>query len=184
MIIKNATGVAFAAACLTSIATLPAAHAQMSGTYGSAPGAYGTAPGNPGDGAAPGTNGANPTYGVPTTGYGSATGNHAPQTQYAPPPAAGTGGTQTVTNGPQTNTGDISPDWSAQRNVRESEHYDRLLEANPGFRQARIRKECGPVADPQLHQQCLDSFAQYEPGATTGFGSSTTSGRYESNYGR
>jgi len=24
-----------------------------------------------------------------------------------------------------------------------------------------MRKECGPITDPQLHRQCLDSFARY-----------------------
>ena len=60
-------------------------------------------------------------------------------------------------NGPQVNPGDISPSWSAPRNVAESEQYDRLLKRNPAFRQARMRKECGPITDRQLHQQCLDS---------------------------
>jgi hypothetical protein len=57
----------------------------------------------------------------------------------------------------------VSPNWSARRNVIESAHYDRLLETNPGFRQARMRKECGPVTDPQLHADCLASFNQDEP---------------------
>ena len=56
---------------------------------------------------------------------------------------------------------DVSPSWSAQRNVVESEQYDRLLKTNPAFRQARMRKECGPITDPQLHHQCLESFARY-----------------------
>jgi hypothetical protein len=101
----------------------------------------------------------------------------------AAPSAAGTGNTDVVTNGPQ---GSPPPDWSARRNVIASEHYDRLLESNRGFRQARMRKECGPVTDPQLHQQCLDSFAQYEPaGAATGYGSSTSARHhYRSNAGR
>src|SRR5205807_9217107 len=83
----------------------------------------------------------------------------------APPPSAGVRNTEVGPNGPQ---GAPPPNWSARRNVIESEHYDRLLESNRGFRQARIRKECGPITDPQLHQQCLDSFAQDEPavGAT------------------
>jgi hypothetical protein len=160
MIIKSAAGVAFAAACLTTIATLPAAHAQMAGTYGSAPGAYGTAP---------------PPAAYPTPG------------QYVPPPPdqPAPGGTQVMTNGPQTNPGDVSPSWSAQRNVAASERYDRLLETNRGFRQARIRKECGPITDPQLRQRCLDSFAQYEPsGSATGYGSSTATPGDQSNYGR
>jgi hypothetical protein len=74
-----------------------------------------------------------------------------------------------VTNGPQTNPGDASSSWSAQRNVTQSQQYDRLLETNHGFRQARMRKECGPISDPELRQACLASFNQDEPYA----GSST-----------
>src|SRR5580704_19301229 len=129
MLLKTATSFAFATACLTAVATLPA-HAQMA------------APAAP--------------------------------------------GTEVVTNGPQTNPGDVTPSWSARRNVIASQHYDRLLETNRGFRQARMRKECGPITDPQLHEQCLDSFAQYEPaGAATGYGSSTSARHhYRSNAGR
>jgi len=54
---------------------------------------------------------------------------------------------------------------AAGQNVIQSERYDRLVEANRSFRQARMRRECGPITDPQLHQSCLDSFAQYEPAA-------------------
>ena len=77
--------------------------------------------------------------------------------------------TEVVTNGPQTNPGDASSSWSAQRNVTQSQQYDRLLETNHGFRQARMRKECGPISDPELRQACLASFNQDEPYA----GSST-----------
>ena len=70
---------------------------------------------------------------------------------------------QLVTNGPQTSPGDNSPSWSAQRNVTESRQYDRLLETSPGFRQSRMRKECGPITDAQLHASCLASFSQDEP---------------------
>src|SRR5499427_4830975 len=52
---------------------------------------------------------------------------------------------------------------AARQNVAQSERYDRLLETNGSFRQARMRKECGPITDPQLRQSCLDSFSQYEP---------------------
>src|ERR1700739_548015 len=107
MLLKTATSLAFATACLTAVATLPV-HAQMADT-----------PGTP--------------------------------------------GTEVVTNGPQTNPGDMTPSWSAGRNVIESQHYDRLVETNRGFRQARMRKECGPVTDPELRQQCLASFHQDEP---------------------
>jgi hypothetical protein len=67
-----------------------------------------------------------------------------------------------VTNGPQASRGDFG-DWSARRNVIESRHYDRLLQTNVGFRHARMRRECGPITDPQLRSDCLASFNQYEP---------------------
>jgi hypothetical protein len=81
--------------------------------------------------------------------------------QYAAPPR------QVVTNGPQSSPGDVSPNWSARRNVIESAQYDRMLETSQAFRLARMRKECGPVTDPQLHADCLASFNQDEP--TRGF---------------
>jgi len=59
------------------------------------------------------------------------------------------------------------PNWSAKQNVVQSNHYDRMLETNRSFREARMRKECGPITDPQLHQSCVASFAQYEPAAAT-----------------
>jgi hypothetical protein len=79
------------------------------------------------------------------------------QPQIAPPIQ-----NQLVTNGPQASRGDFG-DWSARRNVAESMHYDRLLQTSPGFRTARMRKECGPISDSQLHQQCMASFDQFEP---------------------
>jgi hypothetical protein len=54
---------------------------------------------------------------------------------------------------------------AARQNVIQSERYDRALETNASFRQARMRRECGPITHPQLRQSCLDSFAQYEPAA-------------------
>jgi hypothetical protein len=185
MSIKRAACLAFTAACLTGIATLPAAHAQTA--YGTAPAAAqptddpgGNSLGTPGPN--PGGPGLTPySGGGPTAGTYGAT---QPYPAYpAAPSAADTGNTDVVTNGPQ---GSAPPDWSARRNVIQSEHYDRLLESNRGFRQARIRKECGPITDPQLRQQCLDSFAEYEPSgaSTTGVGSSTSSRHYQSNYGR
>jgi hypothetical protein len=171
MIIKRAACLAFTAACLTGIATLPAAHAQTA--YGTAPGTYGAAPGTYNYGALP-----------PPPSYGTAAGTYAPQAYqgYASPPPPATGTTEVVTNGPQ---GATPPNWSPQRNVIESEHYDRLLETNPRFREARIRKECDPITDPQLHQQCVESFAQYEPSTgATGYGASSTTRHYRSNSGR
>ena len=48
-------------------------------------------------------------------------------------------------------------------NNAESAKYDQMVRTSPGFRQARMRKECGPINDPQLRDQCLASFQQYEP---------------------
>ncbi|MBV8090778.1 MAG: hypothetical protein JO139_14635 [Alphaproteobacteria bacterium] len=112
------------------------------------PGAYGYGPSQ--GTYPPGTYGPSPgPYGAPSGPY--------PQTQYGAPSP----GTQLITNGAQTNPGDVSSSSSAQRNVVESEQYERLLKGNPAFRQARMRKECGPISDPQLHQQCLNSFERY-----------------------
>jgi hypothetical protein len=85
-----------------------------------------------------------------------------------------------VTNGPQVDQGDVSPSWSARQNVIESQRYDRLLQTSRGFREARMRKECGPITDPQLHANCLASFNQDEPYV----GSSTPPRVYRSGAGR
>jgi hypothetical protein len=162
MIFKTATSLAFAAACLAA-AAIPA-QAQPAGTYG--PGAYGHGP-QTYQGAAP------PNWSTGGSGQQSYQGNMAP-------PAAGTGGTEVVTNGPQADPGDMSPSWSARQNVAESQRYDRLVETNRGFREARMRKECGPITDPELRQQCLASFSQDEPYA----GSSVPHRNYRSESGR
>jgi hypothetical protein len=168
MIIKSATRLALSAACVSAIAALATANAQPANTSGTASGSYWTSPGA--NGTAPGAYPPPETYTAP--------GGYPAQGQYVPPPPPdqGMGGTQVVTNGPQTNPGDVSPSWSARRNVAESEHYDRLLERNLAFRAARERKECAPITDPQLHQQCVNSFAQFEPSGSTGYGSSSATG--------
>jgi len=61
---------------------------------------------------------------------------------------------------PQASQGDMPQSASAHRNVIESRQYDRAVETNRAFRQARMRKECGPISDPELHQSCLASFNQ------------------------
>src|SRR5437764_841557 len=85
-----------------------------------------------------------------------------------------------MTNGPQTNSGDVSPSWSARQNVIESQRYERLLQTSPSFRQARMQKECGPITDPRLHADCLASFGQSEPSV----GSSTPAPSHRSESGR
>src|SRR3954469_7420493 len=77
-----------------------------------------------------------------------------------PPATAQTGvNTQVLTNGPQASPGDYG-NWSAARNNAESAQYERLVQANPAFRQARIRKECGPITDAQLRAECVASFGE------------------------
>ncbi len=68
-----------------------------------------------------------------------------------------------VTNGPQVTPGDRAGGGSAERNNRESAQYERLLQSNRAFRMARINKECGPIADPELHATCVASFGENEP---------------------
>jgi hypothetical protein len=52
----------------------------------------------------------------------------------------------------------IPPDPGAAANVKQSEQYEQVLHSNPSFRAKRMKEECGPINDPQLHQQCVDSF--------------------------
>jgi len=66
--------------------------------------------------------------------------------------------TVTVKHAPIANPGVASESRSAQQNVLESKQYELLLRTNPAFRQARIKKECGPITDPQLQQSCVASF--------------------------
>ena len=185
MIIKRTACLAFTAACLTGIATLPAAHAQSA--YGYAPAAA-QPTGDPGGnsvglpGPNPGGPGLTPySGGAPTAGTYGATQPY--PTYPAAPSAAGTSDTDVVTNGPQ---GSPPPSWSARQKVIQSEHYTRLLEHNRAFREARMRKECGPITDPQLHQNCLASFAEYSPwaGSAPAYGSSSSSRSYTSRSGR
>jgi hypothetical protein len=88
--------------------------------------------------------------------------------------------TVVVKHPPIVNPDDLSASWSPRQNVIESKQYERLLETNRAFRQARMRKECGPISDPELRQSCLASFSQDEPYV----GSSTSSRHYRSNSGR
>jgi hypothetical protein len=55
----------------------------------------------------------------------------------------------------------VEAPWERGVDIK-SQRYESLLESNPGFRQSRIRKECGPITDPELRQQCLTSFYQGE----------------------
>jgi hypothetical protein len=72
-------------------------------------------------------------------------------------------GDATVVVAPQARVDPGDVNWNPQRNLAEAQRYDRLLETNPSFRMARIRKECGPIIDPQLRADCIASFDQFEP---------------------
>jgi hypothetical protein len=67
-------------------------------------------------------------------------------------------GAEVVTNGPQANPGDSSGTWSKQQNVRDSQRYEAVVHSNSGYRASRVKKECGPINDPQLHASCVASF--------------------------
>lgn len=148
---KTVMGFAFTAGCILALGAMPAAHAQ---SY---------PPPQPQPYAAP------PPPAAPPQAY----------MQYSPQPEPAAVPQQMVTNGPQASRGDFG-DWSARRNNIESAQYDRLLETNIGFRQARMAKECGPIGDPQLHDQCMASFQEYEP---VMYGSSTPPRRYRTSRG-
>ena len=98
----------------------------------------------------------------------------------APVPASHAGTqrhTITVKHAPIVSPGDVSESWSPQQNIIESKQYEQLLRTNPAFRQARMRKECGPITDPQLRESCLASFERY-------VGSSKPPRHYHSSAGR
>jgi hypothetical protein len=67
-------------------------------------------------------------------------------------------GAEVVTNGPQASPGDNLGTWSKQRNVRDSQRYEAVVHSNRGYRASRVKKECGPINDPQLHASCVASF--------------------------
>jgi ABC-type transport system substrate-binding protein len=61
-------------------------------------------------------------------------------------------------NAPQVEPGDNPANWSVRQNVVDSDRYERLIQTNPAFRDARIRKECGSINEPELYQQCVATF--------------------------
>ena len=153
MLLKSATSLAFATACLTALASMPGAIAQPAnpnGSWGSNnQGQMQPAPQRSTDWSRGNT--------------GSTSGNYTPQAYQGNASSSWAGGNQMVTNGPQSSGVENSGHWSARQNVIQSHHYTRMLETSAGFRHARMRKECGPIADPQLHANCIASFSRYSP---------------------
>jgi hypothetical protein len=72
--------------------------------------------------------------------------------------AMSTSGAEVISNGPQASPSDGSGAQSARQNVRDSQRYEALLHSNSSFRASRVKKECGPIDDPQLHASCVASF--------------------------
>jgi hypothetical protein len=96
------------------------------------------------------------------------------------PAAAAARQSVVVKHPPIVSPGDVSESWSARQNVIDGKHYERLLKTNHAFRQARMQKECGPITDPELRNNCLASFNQAEPY----LGTSTAPRHYRSTSGR
>jgi hypothetical protein len=67
-------------------------------------------------------------------------------------------GAEVVSNGPQANPDHSSGSWSKRQNVRDSQRYEAVVHSNSGYRASRVKKECGPINDPQLHASCVASF--------------------------
>jgi hypothetical protein len=65
---------------------------------------------------------------------------------------------EVVTNGPHANPHGNADSWSTRQNVRDSQRYEAVVHSNSGYRASRVKKECGPVNDPQLHASCVASF--------------------------
>ena len=72
-------------------------------------------------------------------------------------------GAASVQAAPVPNTRHGKPHETPAQNMRKSQQYDHLVSTNPGFRAARMKRECGPIRDPGLHSSCLASFDAYEP---------------------
>jgi hypothetical protein len=69
-----------------------------------------------------------------------------------------TNGAEVVTNVPQANPQYSPGSWSARHNVRDSQRYEAVVHSNSRYRASRVKKECGPINDPQLHASCVASF--------------------------
>lgn len=41
---------------------------------------------------------------------------------------------------------------------RYSQRYDAVVHSNSHYRASRVKKECGPINDPELHASCVASF--------------------------
>jgi hypothetical protein len=67
-------------------------------------------------------------------------------------------GADVVSTGPQANPHDNSGPSPTRQNLRDSQRYEAVVHSNSGYRASRVKKECGPITDPQLHASCVASF--------------------------
>jgi hypothetical protein len=67
-------------------------------------------------------------------------------------------GAEVVTNGAQANPHDNLGPSPTRQNLRDSQRYEAVVHSNSGYRASRVKKECGPITDPQLHASCVASF--------------------------
>jgi hypothetical protein len=67
-------------------------------------------------------------------------------------------GAGVVTNGPHPNPHDNWGTSPTRQNLRDSQRYEAVVHSNSGYRASRVKKECGPITDPQLHASCVASF--------------------------
>ena len=52
--------------------------------------------------------------------------------------------------------------WVANDDSMDNAQYERLLRADPAFRQSRMHKECGSLSNAHLRASCIDTFNIYE----------------------
>jgi hypothetical protein len=71
---------------------------------------------------------------------------------------AQTADTRVLMNTPRVDSGDRA-DATAARDDADSARYDRLVETSRAYRQSRILKECGPIANAHLRAGCIDSLS-------------------------
>jgi hypothetical protein len=77
---------------------------------------------------------------------------------------------QHESNAPVLTPGDQTA--NPQANVRASNNYQTLVDRNGSFRNARMHKECDPIASADLRQECMASFGSGSSYGSSGMSSS------------
>jgi hypothetical protein len=76
------------------------------------------------------------------------------------------GETQTQPDQPdKPDSGKLAPHEKATpaEDVRQSRSYEYRLSTDATFRRYRLRRECGPITDRELHRDCVSSFTRDYP---------------------